>query len=187
MPVASEMRGQCRLILTRYRGHRQLVPARQVLRADDEPHAVLLANVCVCPLTEHCEAIAEADDKEDVHGEPNEPGNKTRPVRVKRPCDARDGSLPAYRRHVALVEVVEGLLFGCGCRILYEKTDAVCCVHAHLHGGLCRARDLPPVLFNVREIADDKYLRMIRWVEMFIHLHATAAIEAMRHAERLCK
>ena len=55
---------------------------------------------------------------------------------------------------------------------------------AHLHRWRCSyARHLSSVLFHVRKIADDKDLRMVRRVQVLIDLHATAAIEAVGHAE----
>src|SRR6185437_9925336 len=115
----------------------------------------------VRPLTEDRDAIAEADEKEDVYGQPYDPCNQSRPVCAKRPCDARDRSLAADGRHIAFVEVVKRFLPGSSRGICYEQPYALRRIYSHLHGRLRRPGNLRSLLFYMREIADDENLGMV--------------------------
>ena len=52
----------------------------------DEASAALVGEVRPGPLEQHDEAIAEADEKEDVHEQPAEPGEESRQAQAAPPC-----------------------------------------------------------------------------------------------------
>jgi len=71
------------------------------------------------------------------------PCGKAAPVALEGPLDVGDGSLPADRGHVALVEVVERLVLAGAIAAearSNEAADALRGVAAPLHGGLGDAR-----------------------------------------------
>ena len=86
------------------------LPTRKFLRPGDQACSVAKCEIRPRPLTEDRQAIAEADEKEDVNGQPGHPCGKAAPVGLEWPLNIRDSGFAADSGHVALVEVMERLI-----------------------------------------------------------------------------
>src|ERR1017187_5003735 len=84
-----------------------VLPARQALIASDEPRAAREGEVGPDPRGENGEAVAAADEGEDVYREPGNPRGKAAHVGLEGPFNLGDGVHPANGGHVAFVKVAE--------------------------------------------------------------------------------
>ena len=139
-------------------------------------------------MAEDGEAVAEADEEEDVDDEPGHPGGEAAPMGLEGPDDIRDRGLASDGGHVALVEVVEGLVLAgaIAAEVLGDQAgDAPGGVGSHLHGRLGDAGKLPAVLFHVGEVAADEDLRVAGRVEVLVDEDGASAVglEAQQLAE----
>ena len=86
------------------------IPARSGLIAiDDQPGAALVGQIRPEPFERHDQAIAEADQKIDMHKAPGEPAE---PAAQPEPAKIRDRLAPANYSHAADVAIPEGPGFG---------------------------------------------------------------------------
>src|SRR5579871_1705989 len=79
-------------------------PAGQFGAARNQARAAFIREIGPCPLDEHQHAIAESDEKKDVHEKPRHPGDKSGNVKL---TDFSNGRGAADRRKVALVVVMK--------------------------------------------------------------------------------
>ncbi len=158
------------------------LPAGEALVAGDEARAAGEGEVSPDPGGEDREAVAEADEEEDVDREPGGPGGKAAPVGFEGPFDFGDGVHAADGGHVALVEVAKGGARASGEIGSEDSGDMV----AHLHGRLSDAGDLMAVLLEVGQIAQNEDLGHARRIETTVYNDAAAVVErrAQQAAQR---
>ena len=135
----------------------------------------LVAPVRPGPAEHHREPVAEADQEEDVRGEPEPPRQRTRQAQ---PAQVHDGCHAADGRQVAVVAIPEAR----GCLAGQPRKDRRRDVPAHLLGGGCDARYRLPLLQQRREVAGDENVRQAGCRE--VRLHQDAAGTVQRHAQR---
>src|SRR5216684_7118491 len=83
----------------------QFAPSRQGCASSNQAGAALISHVRPCPLNEDDQAVAEADEKQDVHEEPRQPCHETRNVDL---AEFSDGRSSANGSQAPFVPVVEG-------------------------------------------------------------------------------
>ena len=124
------------------------------------------------------DAVAEADQEEDVHDGPQPPGEHAAEGAV---VDVRDGAPATDRRQQALVAIVEGR--AAGQTAAQIGVDEAGDEAAHLHGGGRDAGHLLAGALDMGQVADDEDLGMAGDRQVGCDLHASGVIE--RGAERL--
>src|SRR5437879_2177359 len=95
------------------------------------------------------------------------------------PLNVGDGGLAADGGHVALVEVVEGLVLAAAIAAEArgnEPANAPCCVAAHLHGGLGDTRNLPAIFLYMREVAADEDFGVTGRVQVAVNEDAASPV-----------
>ena len=74
----------------------------------DQARAFVERKICPSPLEKHGEAVAKADQKNDVHKQPNEPGWEPAQMHKIQICNR---FVPSNCRHAAFVPIAEALRF----------------------------------------------------------------------------
>ena len=139
----------------------------------DQPRAALVRQVRPRPLQHHQQAIAEADQKKDVHRQPGEPGHEAaqfEPPEVRHARGASDGGERAF---VAVVERAQRLPFD-------GADDVLGRVLAFLDR---RGRDARDAL-DGGEVADDEGVAMAGNGQIALDQHAPGAVERRAEAAR---
>src|SRR5262252_6444700 len=127
------------------------LPARQIGAAGNQPCSALIRQIRPRPLDQHDDAIAESDQKEDVHEQPCHPGDESRDVNLaelRDPCRAPDGRQAAF---VEIIKVLSGLAL--------EFASYVCGGRPPLlHRDWSDTRQPVSILvFQCRQIADHEH------------------------------
>ena len=150
-----------------------LRPAGQGLVARNEARATREGEVGPGPVDQDGKPIAEADEEEDVDGDPYEPSGETTHVCLEGPLDIADSGHAANGCHIAFVEVAEGRTRFAGEVGGDEFGDVI----AHLHGGLGDAGYLMAILLEVSEVAENEDIQQAGGVELVVDDDAAAFVE----------
>src|SRR5688572_21645405 len=137
----------------------------------DQARAFVERDVSPGPLHEDGEAIAEADQENDVDEKPDQPGQ---PAAQVDEIEVGHGFVPADGRHAALVPIAKALRLPA----FDHRHDIARGVPALLHRHWRNARQrLAALVSEARQVANHHDFGMARDAQVFVHDHAAAFID----------
>ena len=142
------------------------------VRAADQPRAAPVREEAERPAREHEQAVLKADQVPQVDRQPGHPGQRAAEMD---PFEVGDGARAADRREVALVAIAKRLGLPAG-EPGEQRAGGVTSL-LHRHGGEPGKRLQLVAPADRDHVAEGEHLRMPAQRQVFLHDHASRAIE----------
>src|SRR6266699_719923 len=148
-----------------------IVPARQSSIPRNQARSTLVSEIRPCPLNQYDDPIAESDEKENVDEKPGKPGDEAGNMKFPKVGDGGGASDGGKTTFIHVVKVLAWFMPQITLNVFRR-------CRSFLHGYGCDSgKQLAVVIFQSRQVADNKNFRMASNTQIGIHKHSAGAID----------